>query len=86
MKKSFIIFILSALFVSSIWLLAAADGTMKIINTWFLDRTEINLLQQKIEILELKNKKGKLEVSILKSAIKKKAYQYQIDYITSKGY
>jgi hypothetical protein len=77
---------MSALFVSSIWLLAAADGTLEIINTWFLDQTEINLLQQKIEVLELENKKGKLEVSILENAIKKKACQYQIDYIISKGY
>ena len=86
MKKSLLVFITTALMVSGVWLLATADGTLELINTWFLDQTETNLMQQEISTLELKERKEKLKASILEHTIKKKAYQYQLDYMASKGY
>jgi len=86
MKSPVIAFIISALLVSSLWLLAVADGTVDLLNSWIYDRTEINLLQEEIAALELEEKKGKLETLLLKHTIKGKVYQAQLDYLGSKGF
>lgn len=86
MKPVLLSFATATLLVSAVWLLAAADGTTKLVNSWFHEQIETKQLQQEVKALELAEKKQRLKASILEHTIREKAYRYQLDYMKSKGY
>ena len=84
--KSAAIAFMTTLFVSGLWLLALADGTVDVVSCWFVSQTEVRQLQDEIETLVLEEKKKKLEMLILEHIIKSKAYRARINYMGSKGF